>query len=282
MDASQIKPHATAAPQSTLYSRVPLNLGEDEIRLLRLRPGAWGDPVHAEMCTAKLCDGPKYTALSYVWGESAEGYTIWVNGQEFPVTPSLYSALRYLRAHKDTLVTQLWVDAICIDQSSTTEKNHQVALMGDIYSRFQFSDYSHRFQEMLDLLGRIKVCWGHLAMDLQILIDALDTAKCHTEDKCCISAESEHYDIRRSLRGFLQQFSKIARLRQKRGQQRKELLDLCLQFSRREASIEHDRVYALLGLLGSRGRSVIEAPNYGSHFSAVYTQTGLALGPAAP
>ena len=27
----------------------------------------------------------------------------------------------------------LWIDAICIDQGATTERIHQVALMGDIY-----------------------------------------------------------------------------------------------------------------------------------------------------
>jgi len=39
--------------------------------------------------------------------------------------------LQYLRQPSRT--RKIWVDAICIDQSSTTERNHQVALMGEVY-----------------------------------------------------------------------------------------------------------------------------------------------------
>jgi len=47
------------------------------------------------------------------------------------VTDNCLTALRYLRPKKKART--LWVDAICIDQSSINERNHQVKLMGDVY-----------------------------------------------------------------------------------------------------------------------------------------------------
>lgn len=50
-----------------------------------------------------------------------------------PVTRNLDEALRRFRyKHKETVV---WVDAVCIDQSNTEERGHQVGIMGKIYRR---------------------------------------------------------------------------------------------------------------------------------------------------
>lgn len=47
------------------------------------------------------------------------------------ITSNLLQALHTIRYEQTSRV--LWMDAICINQSDTTEKGHQVALMGRIY-----------------------------------------------------------------------------------------------------------------------------------------------------
>jgi hypothetical protein len=49
------------------------------------------------------------------------------------VTENLYEALLSIRLPRE--MRTLWIDQICIDQSSTEEKNSQVPLMTFIYSR---------------------------------------------------------------------------------------------------------------------------------------------------
>jgi hypothetical protein len=38
----------------------------------------------------------------------------------------------------EQLVSSLWIDALCIDQKDTTERNHQVQQMGEIFSKAEF------------------------------------------------------------------------------------------------------------------------------------------------
>lgn len=72
-----------------------------------------------------------YEALSYIWGAVAGESEIICNSFPLLVTANCLTALRHLRKrHKQRI---LWVDAICINQSSTTERSAQVAMMGEIY-----------------------------------------------------------------------------------------------------------------------------------------------------
>lgn len=58
---------------------------------------------------------------------------IWVDGYEFPITKSLWSALHSFRSHSHPII--LWVDAVCIDQSNVDERGIQVQAMTEIYNR---------------------------------------------------------------------------------------------------------------------------------------------------
>lgn len=112
------------------------------IRLLTLLPSARFDsPIRCDLQEVSLDDDVKYEALSYVWGDPGPDHTVLVDGDKtLEVTPSCLEALRYLRAAKWGRRRVLWIDAICIDQrhdgdGSTRERNHQVKMMGDVYSR---------------------------------------------------------------------------------------------------------------------------------------------------
>lgn len=50
----------------------------------------------------------------------------------FPVGENLWSFLH--EARKRCTGVRFWIDALCIDQSNTKKRNHQVHLMRDIYA----------------------------------------------------------------------------------------------------------------------------------------------------
>ncbi|KAH6672196.1 heterokaryon incompatibility, partial [Halenospora varia] len=73
-----------------------------------------------------------YEALLYVWGSLAGNHNITCDGKLIIVTSNCFSALRHLRRRGKPRI--LWIDSICVDQSSASEKNHQLKLMDLVYS----------------------------------------------------------------------------------------------------------------------------------------------------
>ena len=176
------------------YSSLPT--GVDAIRILKVEPGDFFDPLVCTLSTVAFSNKPKYIALSYTWEvpysdmarlptspnenkppsqspntieEQLAGWSLvsskhekmeaeWgqasllpvnhskssletsdrqlhltVNECPFLVGHNLYLALLHLRSR--ILPLALWVDAICINQKDTAERNAQVALMSFIYMR---------------------------------------------------------------------------------------------------------------------------------------------------
>lgn len=105
-----------------------------EIRVAKLLPGRWNDPICCTLSMYSLLQFcPPYEALSYVW-EAEPGYRqISLDGKPHLATTNLFLALRRLRREEEVL--SIWVDALCINQGDLEEKSHQVALMGEIYRR---------------------------------------------------------------------------------------------------------------------------------------------------
>jgi hypothetical protein len=119
------------ATSGDIYKVLP----KDEIRLLVLQPGFGDQPLECGLKYSKLCDpiDSKYEALSYAWGSDKLSKTIILSSHKFGVTQNLFDALLELR-QRDT-ETVLWIDALGINQSDTTELNHQVQAMSKIYER---------------------------------------------------------------------------------------------------------------------------------------------------
>lgn len=115
------------------YKYTPLDSGSAGIRLLLLHPaGDFEAPIAASLYHADLRDYPTYEALSYVWGDQTTIVNVAIHGAYVSITQILGQALRRLRKrHGDRL---LWIDALCIDQSSPEERSAQVRLMRNIYS----------------------------------------------------------------------------------------------------------------------------------------------------
>ncbi|KAF2714056.1 HET-domain-containing protein [Pleomassaria siparia CBS 279.74] len=101
------------------------------IRLLKILPGHWNDPLRCQLVPVVLCEDHPYEAISYTWGDSTDTSEIECDQQILTITNNLKDALFRLRAVLRERI--VWADAICINQDNTVEKTQQVRLMGLIY-----------------------------------------------------------------------------------------------------------------------------------------------------
>lgn len=116
------------------FVHTPLNDPAKEIRIATIYPSASIDsPVRCGLSTFTLSTAPNYEALSYCWGDENDTRPIFLEERPYRITTNLFSALRQLRLAETE--RRVWVDSMCINQSSHYEKNHQIPLMGDIYKR---------------------------------------------------------------------------------------------------------------------------------------------------
>ncbi|KKP07498.1 hypothetical protein THAR02_00419 [Trichoderma harzianum] len=142
------------------------------IRLLKLLPGSVPDPIRIQLQSTSLEDPGPYTALSYVWGDAkVDRRTIYSGDKELSVTANLFHALCRFR---DVSETQTWwIDAVCINQSSITERTQQVRMMLEIYTKaertvmwlgedahpslemlFKVAKARHEYARSQDIIGR--------------------------------------------------------------------------------------------------------------------------------
>ncbi|KAE9376315.1 HET-domain-containing protein [Stipitochalara longipes BDJ] len=164
-------PSVVRSTEYATYKHSPLTQNGDEIRLLELLPATFAkfrDFVACRLVVRRLSEDPQYEALSYTWGTLARDVPIFVVpnpppeglvvSEALPMTPQLYAALKRLR--RETASRYLWVDQICIDQTSNIERSQQVLLMEKIYEKsirtiIWLGEEDHHcgpFEEMIHLL----------------------------------------------------------------------------------------------------------------------------------
>ena len=118
------------------YSYPPLRAaGGPAIRLLVLLPAGKHEasaPLRCNLNVVSVTSSLPYEALSYAWGDGEADQELEMLGEgSLPIRTNLHEALRQLRLEDRPRV--LWVDAICINQSSNSDKNEQIPLMRQIY-----------------------------------------------------------------------------------------------------------------------------------------------------
>ncbi|VUC32867.1 unnamed protein product [Clonostachys rosea] len=153
------------APDSYNYGTKPqfyelLAARQPASRVIDLTPGTGQERLKCTIRVINLNEPPEYEALSYTWYRTpSDRPTIdtWSSQEEedhrntrrwdlsipmfvdddkfIGISPGLRDALRALRHPTETRV--LWVDQLCIDQSSTKEREIQVRYMSHVYSRSQ-------------------------------------------------------------------------------------------------------------------------------------------------
>ncbi|OCL03012.1 HET-domain-containing protein, partial [Glonium stellatum] len=115
------------------YQHVPLQ-DPRSVRVIRLDPASnRTEPLCCTLEEVSLDASPEYTALSYSWDAQKPSCPIGCRRGTLYITPNCVSALRQLRDEHG--VQTLWIDSICIDQTSLEERSSQVALMGEIYKK---------------------------------------------------------------------------------------------------------------------------------------------------
>ncbi|KAF2195633.1 hypothetical protein K469DRAFT_699217 [Zopfia rhizophila CBS 207.26] len=113
---------------------VPLLPKSHTIRLIDLQPGEWSDHIECELRETSIeAARNRYVTISYTWGniEITQQVFIWCNSRQVPISKNLYTILRRLRRPDYSIL--VWADALCINQTDSFERTHQVGLMGEIY-----------------------------------------------------------------------------------------------------------------------------------------------------
>ena len=122
------------------YQYRPLDPAADTIRLLNILPSS-GDGTLGLLRLRHLRDLSKaycqYDAVSYSWGLAGIRRRAIINGRDAYLQENIW---RFLMHCRDTPLglkvhPNLWIDAICINQDDSEEKNVQVQRMGPIYAK---------------------------------------------------------------------------------------------------------------------------------------------------
>ncbi|CEF85911.1 hypothetical protein FGSG_04802 [Fusarium graminearum PH-1] len=107
------------------------------IRILTLSPAFCNEhDINIKLTSASL-DTCAFEALSYTWatedGDATLSHSIYCEGAVIKVSKNCKNALQKLRSKNKE--RELWIDAVCIDQSNHEERGRQVAMMDLIYLR---------------------------------------------------------------------------------------------------------------------------------------------------
>ncbi len=111
------------------------SIGPNELRLLQ-PVSITHNRLHFRILTTPRAAAPPYIAVSYAWGETEASEKVHLDDQPFPVRLNLWNCLFHIsQALRSVPENHIWVDAICINQADSNEKNAQVASMDQTYRR---------------------------------------------------------------------------------------------------------------------------------------------------
>ncbi|KAL9038464.1 MAG: hypothetical protein Q9180_003120 [Flavoplaca navasiana] len=137
------------------FTYKPLDQERREIRLVQLsrelRVARNGKSVPSLRMHHASFDGenlPQYTALSYTWGTGRKGVVLieyeGLPAREVQVSTNLLDALCHFARLSDqaleTVSRAFWIDQLCINQNDKDEKNHQVAMMTEIFGQAKMTN----------------------------------------------------------------------------------------------------------------------------------------------
>jgi hypothetical protein len=107
------------------------------IRILAIAPGAGNEPLRGTLEHFDLellkSQHAHFDALSYVWGHVVYDRPFECQTGIVLITKSLEEALQKLRSSQRT--QYIWADGVCINQQDRLERESQVKLMGQVYTR---------------------------------------------------------------------------------------------------------------------------------------------------
>jgi hypothetical protein len=122
----------TPSADHRLFEHKPLDETQSSIRLVTLSSELAADGSIQCYISHSTLDRASYVCLSYRWGPSDDVVRIHINGAPFYLRRNVVDFLDLVRKMP---MTFYWIDALCIDQANLAERNHQVAQMGQIFSK---------------------------------------------------------------------------------------------------------------------------------------------------
>jgi hypothetical protein len=119
----------------SIFQPLPDKEGCSYLRLLRLQPGDYDDPIECTLDIVTHVESrDQYEAISYCWGDAKDTVPVICNSLKVPITRTLKSALRRFRNPSGSTTRALWADALCINQKDDKEKGKQVGRMGEVFA----------------------------------------------------------------------------------------------------------------------------------------------------
>ncbi|KAF1839723.1 hypothetical protein BDW02DRAFT_604326 [Decorospora gaudefroyi] len=186
------------------FQHQPLDLQAASIRLVKVRPLAADGIIRCEIIHTSTHADPSglpvpgslpptpYTCLSYVWGPTSPSHIIMLNDKPFAVRQNLWEFLRIASSRSarkknvsiqwqpevpfnfERITAALWIDALCIDQENTSERNHQVQQMGQIFSKAQHViAWMGRSRRLASLFQEANITWQVTSEEKETLAERL-------------------------------------------------------------------------------------------------------------
>ncbi|KAH4944926.1 hypothetical protein HBI23_012900 [Parastagonospora nodorum] len=119
------------------YVHAPLRTPQT-IRILNLQGDSNpASPIQLSLVQYELSNLPDFEAFSYTWDGQTATCTVLCEERDLMVTSNCEAILREFRPKEELATRAVWIDAICIDQSTDAmaERSFQIPLMGQIYRR---------------------------------------------------------------------------------------------------------------------------------------------------
>lgn len=105
------------------------------IRAIQLHGATrFNDDIYFDLIVISLNAPSPYEAISYTWSGQPLDRPVYANGQKYLVTKNAEDVMRRLRPTQPGKSRNLWIDAICINQTDDVEKAVQVQLMFEVYA----------------------------------------------------------------------------------------------------------------------------------------------------
>jgi Heterokaryon incompatibility protein (HET) len=122
---------------ATKYNYQSIRSKISEVRILEISTGQRQDPINLSFIKVILDGGStsNFEAISYMWGDPQGQVNVQLSGCDFHVSTRLHELLLDIRDSEEPCF--VWIDAICINQEDTIERNEQVQLMKKIYHSAQ-------------------------------------------------------------------------------------------------------------------------------------------------
>jgi flagellar biosynthesis protein FliQ len=268
-----------------------------EIRLVQLQPGRRPDKVRCTLIRGSW-DSSSYEALSYAWGRQRSG--VEVDRRNIHATRSLSRAIEHLQDARSTRT--IWIDALCINQKDNQEKSEQVQQMREIYANARqvvvwlgedpgFIASAFRqvpvlanatTEELANILNTPgdwkeslkeilrRTWWERIWVIQEVVVAREIILQCgdHTlpwDDLCLLLMRPEvrmNLDIQYGMYKFVE---RVQYLRDTNTDPKYGLLSLVYDFRHKKATVPHDKIYALNGL--------IKTPERTSAIQVDYSQT---------